>query len=372
MIGTIVLDLPPRPGNPRNSEGAFIDTRDGGLLFCYTGYSGDSHLDHATADICCVRSEDGGHTWSPPRTIVTAREHGAKNVMSVSLLKMQDGQLGLFYLVRKTYSDLQVYLRRSADDGRTWGHAACCCPRPGYYVLNNDRAVRLSTGRILLPVAEHRITPSPDSEYPRYSPAHVTCFYSDDDGSTWQESHALVALSGIRSNSGLQEPGVVEMSNGTLYAWARTDLGCQFQFLSINGGLNWSHAVPSPFTSPLSPLSMKRLQDGRLFAVWNPIPNFPSRDFPQHTGGRNPLIAATSSDEGQHWQGPLILENDPRSGYCYTAIHQLEDCLLLAYCAGSVDRDSTCLNRLRIRRIPLTDLDSKRDPAGFYLMGIGF
>ena len=372
MIGTIVLDLPPSPGNPRNSEGAFIDTAEGGLLFCYTGYAGESYLDHATANICCIRSSDGGRTWTEPVTIVTAREHGAMNVMSVSMLRMQDGQLGLFYLARITFSDMRLWLRRSKDNGHTWSEAVCCVPRPGYFVINNDRVVRLSTGRILLPMAEHFATHHGGSEYASYSPAHATFFYSDDDGHTWRESHALVALSGIRSNAGLQEPGLLEMNNGLLYAWSRTDLGCQYQFMSINQGLNWSHAVPSPFTSPLSPLSMKRLADGRLFAVWNPIPTYLTRDFPPQAGGRTPLIAATSSDEGQHWQGPLILEDDPRSGYCYTAIHQAGDHLLLAYCAGNVDQDKACLNRLRIRRIPLAELDSKQDPMGFYMVGIVF
>ena len=252
MIGNIVLDLPPKPGNPRNSEGAFIDIP-GGLLFCYTGYAGDSYLDHATANICCIRCTDGGLTWSEPVTIVTAREHQAMNVMSVSMLPMQDGQLGLFYLARITFSDMRLWLRRSKDQGRTWSEAVCCVPRPGYFVINNDRAVRLSSGRILLPMAEHFATHHGGSEYASYSPAHATFFYSDDDGHTWRESHALVALSGIRSNAGLQEPGLLELNNGLLYGCPAPTWAASTSFFPSTRASTGPMPCPAPSPPPSPP-----------------------------------------------------------------------------------------------------------------------
>ena len=44
-----VLQLPPNPGNPRNSEGGFVTLRDGRILFVYTRYYGESWDDHAPA-----------------------------------------------------------------------------------------------------------------------------------------------------------------------------------------------------------------------------------------------------------------------------------------------------------------------------------
>ena len=38
-------------GNPRNSEGAFVELKDGRILFAYTRYKGASWADAATADI---------------------------------------------------------------------------------------------------------------------------------------------------------------------------------------------------------------------------------------------------------------------------------------------------------------------------------
>ena len=65
---------------------------------------------------------------------------------------------------------------------------------------------------------------------------------------------------------------------------------------------------------------------------------------------------------------PLVLEDDPDSGYCYTTIYEAGDAVLLAYCAGNVQRDVACLNRLRIRRLPLRALDGL---PGMAMYGIG-
>jgi hypothetical protein len=44
------------------------------------------------------------------------------------------------------------------------------------------------------------------------------------------------------------------------------------------------------------------------------------------------------------------LEDDPESGYCYTAIHPFGDFVLLAYCAGGKTTGSI-LNTLRMRKV---------------------
>ena len=345
-------ELSPGPGNPRNSEGAFLRLRDGGLLFCYSAFRGDAALDHTSADIAVIRSADDGRTWSAPETLFRASDHGAMNVMSVSLLRMQNGDIGIFYLVRMSWMDMRVALRRSADEGGTWGAPVLCTPRPDFYVMNNDRAVRLSSGRIVLPMADHPFLRM-EGDAAIFAPARAAFFYSDDDGATWREAAHTIALP--MECSGLQEPGLLETADHQLYGWARTNLGCQYAFASSDGALHWGEASPGAFPSPLSPLSMKRLLDGRLLALWNPVctPNADPR-----TGGRTPLVFALSADEGRTWSAPRSLEDDPLAGYCYTAIFPMSDAVLLAYCAGDIRRDASCLNRLRIRRVPLATFDA--------------
>ncbi|MBO9607133.1 MAG: exo-alpha-sialidase [Paenibacillaceae bacterium] len=179
---------------------------------------------------------------------------------------------------------------------------------------------------------------------------------SDDDGRSWREARSVYTLQAPRFVSGLDEPGVVELANGTLWAWCRTETGTQYETFSHDGGDNWSVPVPSVFTSPSSPLSMKRVPgSGRLLAVWNPVPKYQTKPFTYANWGRSPLVAATSDDEGATWERFLTIEDDENVGFCYTAIHFTAEAALLAYCAGGAD-DGVCHARLRLRSIPLADL----------------
>ncbi len=73
----VVLDLPPGPGNPRNSEGSFIELRDGRLLLIYSHFVGDDSNDHAKARLCARYSSDAGESWSDDSIIVTPGEDEA-------------------------------------------------------------------------------------------------------------------------------------------------------------------------------------------------------------------------------------------------------------------------------------------------------
>jgi hypothetical protein len=157
-----------------------------------------------------------------------------------------------------------------------------------------------------------------------------------------------------RSHSGLQETGLLELRNGVLWAHFRTDMGCHYESWSFDGGESWAEVRPSRFTGPCSPLSARRMPDGRLLAVWNPVPIYQTRECTAWSGGRSPLASALSADDGRTWSEPVLIE-DGGGGYCYTAIHCEDDAVLLAYCAGSA-ADRTCLARLRMRRVPYADL----------------
>ncbi|MCD8314065.1 MAG: glycoside hydrolase [Firmicutes bacterium] len=356
--GEILLDIPPRENNPRNSEGTFISLADSGLLFMYSEFHGEYGADHADADIVKIVSHDNGNTWTSPETVVSAKEHGAMNVMSLSLMRMKNGDVGLFYLVRKSWTDMRVVLRRSQDEGKSWSDAKYCIERKAFYVINNDRAVRLSDGRIILPTAEHPITVNDSGDVVRYGPAVGSFFYSDDDGGTWHEADMCVSLNIPHADGGFQEPGIIEYKNGVLGCFARTSLGCHYISYSHDRGRSWTAPVPTRFTAPLSPLSMKRLSSGKLFAVWNPIPAYQTRRFSPATGGRFPLVYSLSSDDGTSWSYPYSLETDEDAGYCYTAIYERDGLLFLSYCAGNARVDEGCLDRTRIRRIRTDEIEN--------------
>lgn len=341
----VTLNLEPTSEHPRNSEGAFATLKSGRVIFCYTEYYGGA-ADESPARLVRIHSDDHGRTWSQP--VLVVENTGGKNVMSVSLLRLASGKLALFYLVKNSWIDCRPHLRLSGDDGVTWSDARRVLDAPGYFVLNNDRVIQTSKGRLIMPLAFHRSRGSdPESSRSFDARAITLWLYSDDEGTTWQEAASWWALP-VPSGSGLQEPGVVELGNGDLFAWCRTDQGAQFGFTSRDGGKTWTPPAVTELKSPVSPASIKRLPNtADLLAIYNDH----SGRFPFPKGKRTPLVAALSTDDGKTWPHAKLLEDDSDGWYCYTAIHFTEDAVLLGYCAG--DRKVRGLNRLRIRRVSL-------------------
>lgn len=121
MAGKIICDLAPCAANERNSEGAFLPLKDGSLLFAYTRYRNGGWDDHCTADLYGICSTDGGESFGEPFLLLSCEEVGADNVMSVSLLRMKNGDIGLFYLQKHWATHTCVpYFTTSADEGKTW------------------------------------------------------------------------------------------------------------------------------------------------------------------------------------------------------------------------------------------------------------
>jgi hypothetical protein len=171
-------------------------------------------------------------------------------------------------------------------------------------------------------------------------------FYSDDDGDSWQEAADWVAMP-RRSTHGLQEPGVVELRDGRIYAWFRTSLGQQYEAYSMDQGDTWTVPQPSRFYTPLAPMAMKRVpKTGDLMAVWNDHAGLATAS-PMRKN-RSPLALAFSADDGATWSKSRLIETDPEHGYAYTAIHFTDEAVLLAYNCGDY---AWGLQDLRIRRL---------------------
>lgn len=354
MPGRIILDLPPGENNPRNSEGAFITLKNGTIMFAYSRYDGDKGNDDASAYVAALYSYDGGESFKDERILFIKEEHGAKNLMSESIVRLDEDTIAFFYMVRMGFHDLRAVIRISKDEGQTFSAANYCINYPGYFVTNNDRVVKLSNGRILVPAAYHRcLGPDPIAWQSFNGKGVARFFYSDDNGDTFYESPEFGALN-VPTPTGLQEPGIVEIEDGHLYCYCRTDLGCQYTSHSYDYGMSWEPFKPSEFTSPVSPLSIKKVPGKDIYiAAYNP--NIAPKDRPSYTWGRTPLILKISYDGCKTFGEAIVLEDDPESGYCYIALHFTEDALLLAYCAGGAE-DKVCLNRLRIRKIGLKDI----------------
>lgn len=351
-IGRQVLFLETGPGNPRNGEGAFLRLKDGSILFCYTEYIGQSWNDHADARLSCVLSRDEGETWGEKRVILE-KPADSKNVMSVSLLRLGNGDIGLFYIFKNLDGTDNIFLLRSADEGQTWAAPLSCmgsCTDTDYYVLNNDRVLRLDSGRLLYAAARHSIWKVRD----RLAPGVVCFFYSDDDGITWQKTAQELEMPFPADPVGYQEPGLYRHPDGQLWCYIRTGLGCQFQCHSADDGITWT--VPGPnyfFSSPASPMLVKDAGPYTL-AVFNPEPNYNGRPADE-PWGRTPLVCAVSTDRGKTFSKEAVytVEDDRSNGYCYPAILEGKDYLLLAYYHSN--GTGVCLNSCKIVKIAFSE-----------------
>ena len=319
----IVLQLNTGDNNPRNSEGDFVTLKNGRILFIYSHYTGTSTSDHAPAYLAGKFSDDGGKTWSDDDFTVVEKE-GDMNVMSVSLLRLRNGNIALFYLRKNSEMDCIPMMRISTDEAKTWGNPiACITDKKGYFVLNNNRVIQLKNGRLLMAVALHENTEGKFNQIGRLFP-----YYSDDNGATWHCGEEVSNPSGIVT----QEPGVIELKDGTVMMFIRAGGGFQQLSYSKDKGQTWTPIVASNIHSPVSPASIARIPStGDLLLVWNNNDG----SNPQTKGKRTPLTVAVSKDEGKTWEHITDIETDPSGWYCYIAIHFTKKNVLLGYCTGN-------------------------------------
>ncbi len=333
-----LLVVEPSAAFPRNSEGDIIPLSNGRLGLIYSRFRGGAS-DHAEADLAMRISPDSGRTWSTDRVIVA--QQGGRNVMSASLLRLQSGAIALFYLRKTSLEDCRPLLRLSHDEAETWSEPVeCITDEIGYYVMNNDRAVQLAGGRIVLPVALHRRQGDAEPDWA----GEVMCYLSDDQGRSWRRGKDV--RKGFDPNGDrvtIQEPGVVELADGRLMMFCRTDAGSQYVAWSRDQGDTWSPLQPSGLVSPLSPATIERLPaTGDLLCVYNDHSGV--HEFP--AGRRTPLCLAISRDDGATWSRSELLEDDPDGWYCYTSMTFAAGRVVLSYCAG--DSQVGGLNRLKV------------------------
>ena len=358
LSSEIIAQIPPKENNPRNSEGDFAVLNDGRILFAYSCYIGTSGHDDAPCNVAALVSTDGGKSFAEvPHFLAEAKEHNTLNIMSVSLKRLDNGTLCLFYLCKQGPQS-EMYLRRCVDEENIiFDTPELIVPQLKniYYVVNNCRILKLSDGSLLIPLARHKILRRPDG---RRSGVYFgnCCFYKGDaDGRNFKQVSGVVSMymPGF-SATGLQEPGAIELSDGSIYGYFRTDRHFQFESFSKDGGKSWSRPKPSRFTSPDSPMLIeKNPYSGLYYSVWNPIPNYNGRLDKNKRwihAGRTPFVLAVS-ENGLDFSDYTVIENDPCHGYCYPAILFLsEKEMLISYCCGG-EEDGTCLSKTAIRYI---------------------
>ena len=304
--------LPSRPNNPRNSEAAILPLQNRNLLLAWNEFYTKTGSDWGNSRISSMVSDDGGKTWGQKH--VLQENIGQMNVMEPNLLRLRSGKVLFVFARKNSEADCQAMVRISNDDARTFSAPVPLPtdPIPAYWTINNDRLIQLRSGRILLPMNYTR-------DYRLSQRFLARVYYSDNDGATWTGSRSRVDVKA--SKVGSDEPGVVELSDGRVMLWLRTDTGHPYRCYSSDGGVTWSEPEPMTVTSPNSPQSIKRIP-GRsdLLMVWN-----------NSATQRSPLTTAISKNGGNTWDHVRNLDEDGKHTFAYTSITFFGDRALFTY-----------------------------------------
>jgi sialidase-1 len=345
----------------RAGEGSAVQLENGDIYFSYSKFS--EHVDDdAPADVCSIKYNVTTKQWQ--NLGIVFNRNNSTNLMSTSMLCMDDNRIVITYIEKETSWHNHIWAAFSSNDGKNWSLPVRITPEnhSNYYVVNNDRLIQTISGRLILPVAIYfGISEGiPENSY-------NGVFYSDDLGNTWGLSDTLQiqktnviepqnlkkeyveAWQDTRSNSiRNEEPGVVELSDGKIMMWCRTNIGYMYKCFSEDQGKTWSEFLPDTnIISPCGPQSIKRIPDtSRLLCLYNDHAGFDYLAQPWWDW-RTPLTAAISDNNGKSWSVIGQFE-DSSHNYCYTSILFYNENVLFTYYISENSKEGEVEKRINL------------------------
>ena len=193
-----------------------------GVIVAYTSARRGTS-DWEDIDIVMRRSVDNGRTWGPSRRIA-GDGHGTTD-NPVAITDYQNGSL--VFLYQQNYE--RCYMMRSSDDGKTFTKPVDITsvfetfrPQFDWHVIapGVGHAIQLRSGRLLVPVWMAFGAPtSPTSRAHR--PSAIATIYSDDHGKTWQAGDMIAVNSDGLPNPSESMAG--QLPDGRVYLSIRNE-----------------------------------------------------------------------------------------------------------------------------------------------------
>lgn len=223
---------------------ALIVTKAGTLLAICEGRK-TGRGDHGDLDLVLKRSTDNGQSWGPLEMIY--EEGGTAKVTIGNPCPVVDQSTGVIWLPFTRDND-SVFITSSADDGKTWTKpreitSSTKEPTWNWYATGPGNGIQLERGklqgRLVIP-CDHRVSGNKNDKegWDKAGRSHV--IYSDDHGQTWKL--------GGSTDYAMNECAVVELSDGTLMLNSRSYRGkaCRGVSLSKDGGATWEPTTDDP------------------------------------------------------------------------------------------------------------------------------
>ena len=268
---------------------AIVTARSGTILAFAEGRK-DGRGDYSDVDLALKRSTDNGETWSDLRFIVDDGDHTMGNPCPIA-----DGNTGAVHLLF-CRDNKQVFVIKSNDDGLSWSSpvdvtSSTMDPRFYFVYTGPGHGVQLSSGRLVAPSAcdyGKRIGDTQGSYI----------IYSDDGGRSWK-------IGGILEPDLTDECEVVELSDGRIYFSGRSRQGkrCRAYAHSSDGGMSWTPIAFDPqFPEPGCQGSIVRAAPAMPGGPYPVIMVHPSNIY-----GRAQLTLRVSYDDAATWPAHRVL-----------------------------------------------------------------
>ncbi len=260
------------------------------LAFCearrHTGHDDDE------IDILLRRSFDDGRTWGPRQVVVSDGHRTCGNPCPVV-----DRDTGAI-LLPFCKENQQVFVTRSEDDGETWSPPVEITqsvkdPSWTYLGTGPGHGIQLQCGRLLFPSWCDE-SPGPATWRPAAwgKVQSSVAFFSDDHGETWHRSEKM-------TTDASDECECVELPDGLVYMnmRSRQDRKCRAFARSQDRGSSWSKVEYEPsLPEPSCQGSIVRLDSERVLLA-----------HPSETDRRASLTVRMSLDGCRTWPVAKVL-----------------------------------------------------------------
>ena len=268
-----------------------------GTLLAFAEARVESKDDDSNIDIVLKRSEDNGITWGPMQVL---KDYGPDKTGNQAPVVLPDGKILLLYTINKIpdRTNRHIFIRTSSDDGRTWTPEVEITDqilKPGiqqtYATCPVHGLVKQYEPHKGRVVVAARVNAL--SGWTTKHAAHV--IYSDDNGVTWHQG-------GYMDHPYGSECTVTELCNGDLLLNTRdgddTDYH-RYQAYSHDGGETFE---PTKQTNLVEPVT------GCLGSIltYGPNPDAEGESIvlfsnPSHTASRKRGSIKVSYDSGETW-----------------------------------------------------------------------
>lgn len=261
-----------------------------------------------------IYSEDDGKSWSPPQTLFGGpvlsptttdldESYGDPNIVIVDEKRVVILCVSLLYA--KGALDLRrtrFWRRISEDGGETFGPVEELPRHKNYYVGTVHRGLHLQNDTLLMGYSWDMPAETETPAVGEGGMGFVSgALISKDKGLSWQPGEDIrlntekASEHFVEAPTGIAEPSIVELPDGTLFLLGRTATTRLWQTFSHDGGQSWDVPTPSPLESHNCPAALLRLQNGNILVVYN--------NDPLH---RANLSVSLSTDGCRSWSEPKV------------------------------------------------------------------